>query len=183
MKRIMSVFGFMLMMIGCQPRTDHDLWKNEWSIIVTSGEGGVPSTDIGQHWIAGEVVPGHYDNRPFYDPQRPRAGVLELHPLSELEPARIMFTGSVPMDQPVLVVEAGGNIHGDGVLECWLNDELIGSYTLDGSTWTTCRFDLSGKAFGVADLQLWAKTGGKEPWHFEHLYINDIRFSSRQSAP
>jgi hypothetical protein len=179
MKRTISVCGIMLLTLGCQPRTDRDLWKTDWDLLVTNGEGGAPSADFSKHWMVGEVLPGRYENRPYYDPQKSRTGVLELHPLSVLEPARITFTGTVPLDMPVLVVEAGGNVHGDGVLECWLNDELIGSYTLDGSTWTTCRFDLSGKAFGMADLQLWSKTGGKEPWHFEHIYINDIRFESR----
>jgi len=179
MKRTMGVCVLIIMTLGCQPRTDRDLWKNEWSLLVTNGEGGSPSADFSKHWIAREVLPGHFENRPYYDPQKAHAGVLELHPISELEPARITFTGTVPLDLPVLVVEAGGNVHGDGVLECWLNDELIGTYTLDGSAWTTCRFDLSGKAFGMADLQLWAKTGGKEPWHFEHIYINDIRFAPR----
>ncbi len=179
MKKFPAII-FCLLVVSCAVKDKRDAWIGDWEVIAAPGEKGVPSTDWSQFWIKGEVLPGKHDNRPYYNPEHPHVGVLELHPFSEQEPARISFTGTVPMATPVLEVVAGGNVHGDGVLECVINGNVIGSYVLDGSTWTTCRFDLSGNMSYPARLELLARTGGSQPWHFEHIYIDDIRFTQRR---
>jgi len=152
-------------------------WVREWALIQSSGEGGVPATDIGKAWIPGEVLPGKFGNRPHYDAENPRTGVLGLHPLSTLEPAKLRFVGTRPTENPILVVEAGGNIHGDCLLECRVNGELIGRYVLDGSEWTTCRFDLFQVTSDPVNLEIWNACGGAHPWNFEHCFIDDIYFA------
>jgi hypothetical protein len=167
--------------VACHPLsgTRGDAWTGEWTLVSSGGEGGRLISDWGSAWHRGEMIPGKFGNRPNYDAERKRSGILELHPLSGNEPAKIRFKGNLRSDLPVLVVEAGGNIHGDCVLECRLDDRKVGAYVLNGSTWTTCAFDLTGMIHDGADLQVWNVAGGKDPWSFEHCYIDDIRFDPR----
>jgi hypothetical protein len=155
-------------------------WHNEWQIVVNSNE---PNLDKPGHhpmgWIPDELPPDRYVNRPFYEGAGKRKGLLALHPLSLKEPARIRFTGAVPLDRPVLTVEASGNVNGDCLLQCVVNGKKIGEYTLDGSKWAVCEFDLSRFVGEPMDIELWNAAGGKEPWHFEHCYIDTIYFKRK----
>ena len=108
-----------------------------------------------------------------------RVGLLALHPLSEVEPARIRFNGDVSLSAPVLVVEASGNVNGDSLLQCVVNGEKIGEVVIDGSQWTTAEFDLSRFAGQPIVLELWNAAGGTKPWSFEHGYIDNIHFAHK----
>ncbi|MDD2637298.1 MAG: hypothetical protein PHW82_17560 [Bacteroidales bacterium] len=154
-------------------------WTNDWTILTTCGEGGRPSQDFDKTWSPEEMIPGKYSNRPYYDASDRHLGIMELHPISDKEPAMLRFTGTIPLDRPILVVVAGGNLNGDCVLKCVVNDLPIGEYTLDGSKWTTCTFDLSQYLGKPTTVELWNCAGGKDPWHFEHCYIDQIGFQDK----
>lgn len=155
-------------------------WTQNWKLITTWGEGGLPSSDFGGNWCAGEMTPGKYANRPNYGGETKRTGILGLHPLSALEPAKLAFSGVIPHDKPVLVVTAGGNVNGDCLLQCRVGDEIVKEYVLNGSQWTTCEFDLSPYLKQPASVQLWNVAGGSHPWHFEHCYIDSIEFAPKR---
>ncbi|HMO51413.1 MAG TPA: hypothetical protein PKE26_09165 [Kiritimatiellia bacterium] len=151
-------------------------WTTQWALVTTWGEGGVPSSQFDRHWYAGQMLPGKFVNRPHYDPVHPRSGILELHPITPLEPARLTFIGTVPLSRPILVVEASGNVNGDCILDCRVNGESIGAVVLDGSRWTRSTYDLSEYLGSEAQIELWVVAGGQKKWHFEHGYIDDIYF-------
>jgi len=157
-------------------------WTSQWALITTWDEGGAPSSEFNRHWHPGQMLPGKYVNRPHYDPANPRYGVLELHPLTPLEPAILKFTGTVPLSSPILVVEASGNVNGDGVLDCRVNGESIGTaVVLDGSKWVRCNYDLSAFLGRDLEIELWVSAGGQKEWSFEHCYIDDIYFEKKPS--
>ena len=154
-------------------------WTSDWTMLTTWGDGGTPSRDFDKAWYSGEMIPGEYSNRPYYDASNSHSGILELHPISDKEPAMLRFTGTIPLDRPILVVDAGGNVNGDCILKCVVNDSPVGEYVLDGSNWTACAFDLSQYMGTPITLELWNCAGGKDPWHFEHCYIDQIRFQNK----
>lgn len=160
---------------------NQETWTTQWTLLTTWSEDGIPSSRFDRHWHAGQMLPGKFVNRPNYDPMNPKSGILELHPISAFEPARIRFTGTEPLSSPILVVEASGNVNGDGVLDCRVNGESIGRTVLDGSKWTRCTYDLSAYLGKDFELELWNSAGGKGEWHFEHCYINDIHFEKKLS--
>lgn len=162
--------------------TLNEPWCREWKILVRdalTGDGKVSNQYEGA-WHAGDMTPDRFGMRPHYEAVGAHLGILELHPVSPSEPAKLKYAGQVTPAAPILTVVAGGNIHGDGVLQCRVNGGPVGEYVLDGSRWTTCRFDLSAFASRDADVQLWGVAGGTEPWKYEHLYIDAITFETVQ---
>ena len=161
-----------------------DVWKDKWEIMQN-----VPQPDSlagGHHpmgWIPGELDPDKYSNRPHWDGHGKHVGILALHPLSFHEPAKIRFTGQVDPEKPILCVNASGNVAGDGdfLLQCFVNDEKVGEYVVDSSQWHLCEFDISKQIRGATNpvVEIWNAGGGKNPWSFEHCYIDKIEFKAK----
>lgn len=157
---------------GSKP--DAETWQNEWTIVVNAEEKNLDAA--GHHpmgWISGELDPG-FINRPHYEGAGTRIGLLALHPLSGVEPAKIRFNGDISLSAPVLVVEASGNVNGDALLQCVVNGEKIGEVVVDGSQWTKAEYDLSEFVGMPLVLELWNAAGGTKSWSFEHCYTEYI---------
>ncbi len=164
---------------GCRRGVTVETWKNDWTIVTNDAEKNL--SEPGYHsmgWIPGEVGP-EFVNHPHDEGRGRRIGLMALHPISVTEPAKILFTGEIPMDAPILVVEASGNVHGDTLLQCVVNGKPIGEFVVDGSAWTTAEFDLSEYIYQPVRLELWNAAGGTKPWHFEHCYIDSISFKGK----
>ena len=151
-------------------------WCGQWSILMTAGPKGEVYTEYKPVWHNGDLLPEQNDNRPLFTAPGVHAGMLELHPLTESEPAKLRFQGQVTEAAPVLIVMAGGNVNGDCRLSCMANDSLVGSYILNGQQWHACEFDLSSFLEAELDLQIWIEAGGVATWSSEHGYIDDIYF-------
>ena len=162
------------------PKVSYDAWCKDWRILVRDslrGDGKVSDRYEGA-WHSGDMTPDKPGIRPYYETVGAHVGILEFHPVSPTEPARLKFSGTVSSTSPVLTVIAGGSLQGDCLLQCWVNGRKIGEYLLDGSQWSTCQFDLSAFVGGALDLQLWNAAGGTQTWSFEHMFIDDISFGS-----
>lgn len=174
--------GVMLLLLAsaCAKSPRYEPWCQEWKILVRDallGNGMVSDAYEGA-WRAGEMTPDRYGNRPYYEAVGAHVGILEMHPVSPTEPAKMKYMGMVTTQQPILTVVAGGSIHGDGLLELHVNGEKLKEYVLDGLHWSTCRFDLTSYAGQSADIQLWVAGGGERPWNYENIFIDDISFKS-----
>jgi len=184
MKNSLTLCACLFLAAGCASTggpnvVSDDTWHNEWEIIVNYVETNLKKP--GHHlsgWNDGELDPGTFVNRPHYEGAGKRAGILALAPLSTQEPAKIKFTGIIPLNKPVLSIQASGNIHGDCILQIMVNGNKVSDWVLNGSQWTTCEADLSGFVGKDIDLQIWNVPGGKDPWYFEHCYIDKIEFRS-----
>lgn len=182
MAKIFYLLVMVLCAAGCAStgkvaEVDPDVWRHDWEILVNFMETNLKQP--GHHkngWNDGELDPGKFVNRPNYEGAGKRVGILALAPLSTQEPAKIRFTGIIPLNKPVLSVQAGGNIHGDCLLQIVVNGNKVSDWVLNGSQWTTCEADLSGFVGKDIDLQIWNAPGGKNAWYFEHCYIDKIEF-------
>jgi hypothetical protein len=168
----------LLLAAACAKKTAYEPWCNDWQILVRDAqtEAGKVSNSYEGAWREGEMTPDKYGNRPYFDYVGAHVGILELHPVSHNEPAKLKYTGSISTQTPVLSVIAGGNIHGDCLLQLYVNGAKTGEYVLNGGSWTQCKFDLSNFAGQGVDLQLWVTPGGEERWKFEHCFIDEISF-------
>lgn len=120
-----------------------ETWQNEWTVVLNAEEKNLDTP--GHHpmgWLPGELDPS-FINRPNYEGSGTRIGLFALHPLSGIEPAKMAFSGAISLANPVLVVEASGNVNGDSLLQCVVNGDKIGEIIIDGSKWTAVKFDLS----------------------------------------
>ncbi|MFH0953889.1 MAG: protein kinase [Verrucomicrobiota bacterium] len=152
-------------------------WRHEWKMVDLALDYNYPRAGLhGSGWHAGSLGPDQ-ENRPAQETPTNRTGLLEMHPLREDWPQKIRYLGKLTSKAPVLVVEASGNVNGDCILECRVNGVAVGRYTLDGSRWTTCTFDLREYADKGAVVELCNVAGGSKPWWFEHCYIDSIHFT------
>ena len=178
--------GFVVLLLaascGKVPKAGYEPWCNDWQILVRdalSGDGKVSASYEGV-WHQGDMTPDKYGNRPHFEAVGAHVGILELHPVSPTESAKLRFKGMLASETPILTVIAGGSIHGDCLLECYANGENVGEYVLNGLQWSTCQFDLSAFAGNSVDLELWDTAGGQNKWLFENCFIDDISFAPRQ---
>lgn len=154
----------------------YDPWTREWELVTCWAPGNKTHNDFEESWHEGDMPPGEYDNRPFCEGAGVRTGILELHPVSPRDPARIRYKGKLNRSTPTLVVEAAGNVHGDCLLQCVVNDKVVQQYVLKGTGWTVCEFDLSDFVNKKPVIELWNTGGGAKPWFYEHGYIDKIYF-------
>lgn len=164
------------------PKTTQEAWCNDWQILVRdalTGDGKVSDQYEGA-WFPGDMTPDKRGIRPYYEAVGAHVGILELHPVSQTEPAKLKYRGSLSSSFPVLNVTAGGTLQGDGLLQCWVNGRKIGEYILNGSQWSRCQFDLSSFMGQDIDLQLRIAAGGKDIWKYENIFIDDISFVSNR---
>ena len=164
------------------PKATQEAWCNDWQILVrdSMNHDGKVSDQYEGAWFPGDMTPDKRGIRPYYEAVGAHVGILELHPVSATEPAKLKFKGTLSPASSVLTVTAGGTLQGDGLLQCWVNGRKIGEYLLDGSQWSKCQFDLSSFSGRDVDLQLRIAAGGKDIWNFENLFIDDIAFSSQR---
>lgn len=156
-------------------------WCNDWQILVRdaqSGDGKVSASYEGA-WHQADMTPDRFGNRPHFEAVGAHVGILELHPVSPTEAAKLKFKGMIFPEAPMLMVVAGGSIHGDCLLQCYANGELVGEYVLNGLRWATCAFDLTAFAGKPVDLQLWNTAGGEDKWHYENCFVDDIGFAPK----
>jgi hypothetical protein len=182
--RYWAASALLILSFSCNqaPKALEEAWCNDWQILVRdalTGDGKVSDQYEGA-WHSGEMTPDKRGTRPYYEAVGAHVGILELHPVSATEPAKLKFRGTVSPASPVLTVTAGGSLQGDCLLQCWVNGRKIGEYILDGSQWFTCPFDLSAFAGRDVDLQLRNAAGGKETWYYENLFVDDISFGSQR---
>jgi len=165
-----------------EPKAAQEVWCNDWQILVRDSlnHDGKVSDQYEGAWFPGDMTPDKRGIRPYYEAVGAHVGILELHPVSPTEPAKLKFKGTLSPASPVLTVIAGGTLQGDGLLQCWVNGRKIGEYILDGSQWSRCQFDLSAFAGRDVDLQLRIAAGGKDIWNFENVFIDDISFGSQR---
>ena len=175
--------GFLLLLaISCAKAPVYEKWCDEWQIMVRdalTGNGAVSASYEGA-WRPQEMTPDKYGNRPYYEAVGAHIGILEVHPVSPTEPAKMKLKGVVASQTPFLTVLAGGSIHGDCVLQCRVNGERVGEYVLNGLQWTSCVFDLTSIANQAADIQLWICAGGEKLWNYENCFIDSITFASER---
>lgn len=170
---------FLATSCGKAPKAGYETWCNDWQILVRdalSGDGKVSASYEGA-WHPDDMTPDKPGNRPHFEAIGAHVGILELHPVSPTEPAKLRFKGMVASEAPMLTVIAGGSVHGDCLLQCYANGEKVGEYVLNGLQWSACTFDLSAFAGKPADLQLWNAAGGANAWLYENCYIDDISFA------
>jgi hypothetical protein len=167
---------------ACSPsvKNTQEAWCNDWQILVRDSlnHDGKVSDQYEGAWFPGDMTPDKRGVRPYYEAVGSHVGILELHPVSTTEPAKLKYRGSLSPSATVLTVTAGGTLQGDGLLQCWVNGKKIGEYVLDGSRWSKCQFDLSAFTGQDTDLQLRIAAGGKDIWNFENIFIDDISFTS-----
>jgi hypothetical protein len=179
MSQLLILFTFLLLTAACVKPIVYEPWCNDWQILVRdalTGDGKVSASYEGA-WHPGEMTPDKYGNRPHFDYIGAHVGILEIHPVSPAESAKLKFTGIVSSQTPILTVVGGGSIHGDCLLQLYVNGSKISEYVLDGLKWTKCRFDLTNYSGQTADLQLWITAGGAKPWNYENCFIDDISFT------
>lgn len=174
-----SILALLLCASCARRQSPDDSWRNDWDVIANAVESNLN--------VAGHIPLGWHDgeidqtvvNRPPYEGRGRHSGIFVLHPISINEPARLLLKKSVPVDRPVLVVTAAGNVNGDCLLRCTIDGRPAGEYRLTGTEWTTCRFDLSGVVGSAAVVELQNVAGGEDTWRFEHCFIDDARFEPR----
>ena len=94
------------------PEAANEVWCNDWQILVRdalSGDGKVSDRYEGA-WHSGDMTPDKPGIRPYYEAVGAHVGILEIHPVSPSEPARLRFRGTVSPSSPLLTVTAGGSL-------------------------------------------------------------------------
>ena len=157
---------------------EQDAWKKDWKNLANWGQASGGPAD---NWIAGDIKPGSRGNVPPYDASR--TGMMEFHPVDVNTPALLRYEGVLSSLRPVLSVQAAGNVLGDCALICVVDGKKIGSAILDGQAWQTCNFDLTAYAGRKVTIDLQVASGGKDPWHYEHAFIDSIDFIKTNAPP
>jgi hypothetical protein len=165
------------------------LWSEQWRIV--ENEQG-QNLDLANHhpmgWIDVDLPPDTYCNRPVWEGGGKHNGILAIHPLSTVKPARLSYIGKVNPATPILSVNACGNAGagGDFLLQCVVNNNKIGEFVVDATRWRLYEFDLSASLASSPDpvIEIWGAAGGEKLWSFEHGYIDAIQFkASAATAP
>lgn len=159
-------------------------WNDRWRIVENAVD---TNSHLADHhpmgWIDGELPPDKYCNRPAWEGTGRHSGILALHPLSLLKPAKISLAGKADPGTPVLCINACGNAGagGDFILQCIVDGHKIGEYVVDASRWQSYAFDLSTCLASSTDpiIEVCVACGGRKPWYFEHAYIDSIQFKAR----
>lgn len=182
MNKNIIVVSLLLLATACTKAPVYEPWCNDWQILVRDAlvGGGKVSASYEGAWREGDMTPDKYSNRPHYEAVGAHVGILEMHPVSPTESAKMKFKGLVSSQAPILTVVAGGSIHGDCLLQLYVNGAKISEYVLDGLHWKKCEFDLTAYAGENMDLQLWVTGGGEKPWNYENCFIDDISFNQRR---
>ena len=152
-------------------------WRSEWEVVMNLSEPPKP----GEHamgWLRGNLPPEGYINRPHFEGDAKRMGLLAMHPTEARVPSGVRYKGTVPSDSPIMSVEVSGHVNGDFLLLCLANLDDVGEHIVDGTKWHTIKFDLSEHVGKEIDLQLWNVAGGEHEWSYEHCYIDAIYFTS-----
>ncbi len=153
------------------PVTNDDGWRSDWVVAVNATD--IPLVG----WFDGPMGPEH-GLRPPFEGGGLHDGLLILHPISPIEPARVRFRGHMPAGKPRLAVEVAGSIHGDFLLECVVNRQKIGEHVVSGRSWQTVRFDLPEYEGREVEIVLTNAAGGEHEWQFETAYIDWIAFEA-----
>lgn len=146
-------------------------WHTSWVLVEGTEEGA-------RTWYESDMSPDQHLDRPTYDPDRPRTGILALRPGEVQEMAGIQYTGAIPEGSDYLVVEACGDYRDDTVLICIVNGRPAGVNMVPGTQWTTLKFPISGYLAEENEIQLQATVGGQSSEGPEDCYIDAIYFDS-----
>ncbi len=170
---------FIIIPVFSQENTPPETWINDWRIIANNttpfDEAG---TEHPMGWNENGIDPGNI-NRPYFSADSINSGILALHPYSQNNPAKIRYQKKIDPEFPVLCIETSGSIHGDYLLQCLIENELISEYVVTGENWHQYKIDLSDFSKKGKELELRNTAGGYYLWDFEFCYINNIHFEKK----